>query len=408
MPPSFPLDGLKVIDFSHALAGPYCTMLMAAYGADVVKVEGIEPGDIGRTWGPPFIGPEGSFFLGLNSGKQAFAVDLKHPEGIDLCRRLVEGADIVIENFRPGTMERLGLGYAAAAAVNPRLIYCSISGYGQTGPRRDDPAMDLILQAASGLISVTGSADGATVRCGHSVADVTAGMFGLIGILMALRTRSETGRGQQVDISMLDGMISVMASNFANLFGSGRVPGPMGTAFATIVPYACFPTADRDIAIAVASDKLWRSFCEVMERPDIAADPGFATNALRVEHRGVLESMITDIFRTRTAPEWLAALASRGVPCAPVNSLADVAADPQAAARSMFPVIDHPTAGPIRITGAPIKFSESTGEIRSPAPRLGEHARTILRDRLGVAPADIERLIAAGVVADGMADRHAP
>ena len=399
MTPSFPLDGLKVIDFSHALAGPYCTMLMAAYGADVVKVEGIETGDIGRSWAPPFIGPEGSFFLGLNSGKQAIAIDLKSTEGLALCRQLVAGADVVIENFRPGTMERLGLGYAAAAATNPRVIYCSISGYGQTGPRRDDPAMDLILQAASGLISVTGSAEGNTARCGHSVADVTAGMFGLIGILMALKTRAGTGRGQQVDISMLDGMISVMASNFANLFGSGRVPGPMGTAFATIVPYACFPTADRDIAVAVASDKLWRAFCEVIERPDIAADSRFATNALRVEHRGTLEPLIGAIFRTRPATEWLAALAGHGVPCAPVNDLAEVAADPQSAARGMFPVIEHPTAGPIRVTGTPIKFSESRGEIRSPAPRLGEHSRTILRERLGVAPADIERLIAEGVVA---------
>ena len=395
----FPLDGLTVLDFSHALAGPYCTMLMAAYGADVLKVESIETGDIGRTWGPPFIGPESSFFLGLNSGKQALAVDLKAAEGIDLCRRLIAKADVLIENFRPGTMERLGLGYSVAASINPRLVYCSISGYGQTGPRRDDPAMDLILQASSGLISVTGTVEGDTARCGHSVADITAGLFGLTGVLMALQSRARTGRGQHVDVSMLDGMISAMGSNYANLFGSGRVPGPMGTAFATIVPYACFPTADREIAVAVASDKLWRSFCEAIERPDLAADSRFATNALRVEHREVLEPLIAEIFRTKSAAHWLAALASRGVPCAPVSNLAEVAADPQAAARGMFPALEHPTAGQIRVTGAPLKFSESRGEIRSPAPQLGEHTRLALGKRLGIADAEVERLIAEGIVA---------
>ena len=394
----FPLDGLTILDFSHALAGPYCSMLMAAYGADVIKVEGIETGDIGRTWAPPFIGEESSYFLGLNSGKEGLAVDLKHLEGIDLCRRLVAQADVLLENFRPGTMERLGLGYPAAAAINPRLIYCSISGYGQTGPRRDDPAMDLILQAASGLISVTGTTAGETVRCGHSVADVTAGMFGLVGILMALQSRATTGRGQQVDVSMLDGMISAMASTYANLFGSGRAPGPTGTAFSTIVPYACFPTADREIAIAVASDKLWRSFCEAIERPDVATDPRFATNALRVRHREVLEPLIADIFRCEPAAHWLAVLARRGVPCSAVNNLAEVAGDPQSAAREMFPVLEHPTVGPIRVTGAPLKFSASRGAITRPAPHLGQHTRTILRERLGLAEAEVERLVAGGVV----------
>ena len=347
--PQFPLDGLTVLDLSHALAGPYCTMLMATYGARVIKVEATGSGDMGRTWGPPFNGTDASFFLGINAGKQAIAIDLKDPRGIELCRELIAQADILIENFRPGTMDRLGLGYDTVREINPRLIYCSISGYGQTGPQRDGAAMDLILQAASGLLSMTGTDAGELVRCGHSVADVTAGMFALIGVLMALRTREETGRGQAVDISMLDGMISAMASAFANLFGSGVSPRPRGTAFGTIVPYACFPTGDRDIAIAVASERLWQAFCQAIDRSDLAEDRRFSTNAVRVEHRVILESLIVETFRSKPAAEWLAILGRHGVPCSLVNTLAEVASGPQAAARDMFPTVTHPVGGPILV-----------------------------------------------------------
>ncbi len=398
MPP-LPLDGLLVLDLSHALAGPYCTMLMATYGARVIKVEGTDTTDMGRTWGPPFSGADASFFLGINTGKEAIAIDLKDPRGVELCRELIAKADILIENFRPGTMDRLGLGYDTARIINPRLIYCSISGYGQTGPRRDGPAMDLILQAASGLISMTGTEAGDLVRCGHSVADVTAGMFALIGVLMALRTRDQTRRGQQVDVAMLDGMISAMASSFANLFGSGVSPIPRGTAFGTIVPYACFPTQDRSIGIAVASEKLWQAFGRALGRPDLTDDPRFRTNALRIENRSVLESLITEIFRRRPAAEWLEILDRHGVPCTLVNTLAEVAADPQPAERDMFPTVDHPVAGPTKVTGAPIKFSETSGRVGSPAPLHRQHTRDILHELLGRSSADIDRLIEQGVVA---------
>lgn len=397
----FPLDGLIVLDFSHALAGPYCTMLMATYGARVIKIEDTGTGDMGRSWGPPFSGAEASYFLGLNTGKQGIAIDLKHPSGVAICRELIDKADILIENFRPGTMDRLGLGFNAAKAINPRLIYCSISGYGQTGPRRDGPAMDLILQAASGLISLTGTEAGELVRCGHSVADVTAGMFGLIGVLMALRTREETGRGQQVDVSMLDGMISAMASPFANLFGSGLSPAPRGTAFGTIVPYACFPTADRDIGIAVASEKLWVAFCAAIDRDGWVDDPRFRTNAVRIEHRKVIEPLIADLFRTRPAAEWIDRLKRHGVPCTLVNNLAEVAADPQAVGRAMFPVVDHPTAGPTRVTGAPISFSESVGQVRTAAPLHGQHTRAVLRELLERSDREIDQLIGQRVVTEG-------
>ncbi|MEO8024872.1 MAG: CoA transferase, partial [Bryobacteraceae bacterium] len=372
-PGSTPLEGLVVLDFSHALAGPYCTMLMAQYGARVYKIESPE-GDLARTWGPPFVetgtGEHAAFFLGLNPGKKGVAIDLKTPEGLALCLELIEHADILIENMRPGTMTRLGLGYEAARLRNPRLVYCAISGYGQDGPRRDDPALDLVLQASSGLISMTGSGpDAERVRCGHSVADISAGMFGLIGILMALQWRERTGEGRLVDVSMFDGMLSAMASNFANFMGSGNPPEPMGTAFPTIVPYRGFPAADREIVIAVATEKLWEAFCPAIDRRDLAAHPDYATNRLRVKNRGVLEPLLTEIFRAHPAAYWEARLKAAGIPCSPVRELDAVAADPQTAARAML----QDAAG-FTVTGLPVKLSGmDRSRQRRPAPCLGEH-----------------------------------
>src|SRR5690242_17224432 len=259
------LDGVRVLDFSHALAGPYCTLLLADYGAEVYKLES-RGGDMGRGWGPPFAGGMAYFFLGLNRGKRGISIDLKHPEGLDLCLRLIDRMDVLIENFRPGSMDRLGLGYEAIRLRNPRLVYCSISGYGQNGPSRDEAAMDLVVQSSSGLLSITGTADGESVRCGYGVTDVTAGLFSVIGILLALRARETTGLGQFVDVSMLDSMISTMSSNYTTYLGSGIVPRPMGTAFPTVVPYSVFHTADRPIAIAVGSERLWAVFCRAIER----------------------------------------------------------------------------------------------------------------------------------------------
>src|SRR6516164_8574921 len=263
-----PLDGIKILDFSHALAGPYCTMLLADYGAEVYKLES-RAGDMGRGWGPPFAGGVACFFLGLNRGKRGISIDLKHPAGLDLCLRLIDRMDVLIENFRPGAMDRLGLGYETLHRRNPRLVYCSISGYGQQGPSRDEAAMDLVVQASSGLPSITGTEDGESVRCGYGVTDVTAGLFAVIGILLALRARDTTGIGQFVDVAMLDSMISTMSSNYMTYLGSGNVPRPMGTSFPTVVPYRVFQTRDRAIAIAVGSDKLWSTFCREIERPEL-------------------------------------------------------------------------------------------------------------------------------------------
>jgi crotonobetainyl-CoA:carnitine CoA-transferase CaiB-like acyl-CoA transferase len=376
--PSAPLDGLTVLDFSHALAGPYCTMLMAAYGAKVIKVEGPE-GDIGRTWGPPFNGTDASYFVGLNSGKQSLAIDLKTPEGLEVCRKLAAQADILVENFRPGTMNRLGLDYASLSAANSQLIYVSISGYGQTGPRRLEPAMDLIIQSASGLMSITGTAAGETVKTGHSIADITAGLFSLIGAMMALEARHRTGRGQFVDVSMMDTVMSTMLPSFARFLASGVVPKPMGTLFDGIVPYRNFVCEDREITLAVASDKLWKSFCEAIGRPDLGAHPDYNTNPLRVKNRGVLEPMLEAMFRSRPAAHWVELLARHGVPATVVRNLKEVIDDEQTAARNMTPVVEHAVAGPIRVIGVPVQLSETPGRIGSAAPLLGADTAAILK-----------------------------
>lgn len=392
-----PLDGIRVLDFSHALAGPYCTLLLADYGAKVYKLEA-QGGDMGRGWGPPFAGGISSFFLGLNRGKEGISIDLKQPEGLDLCLRMVDTADVLVENFRPGSMERLGLGYTAVHERNPRLVYCSISGYGQEGPSRDEAAMDLVVQASSGLLSITGTEQGDSVRCGYGVTDVTAGLFAVIGILLALRSRETTGLGQFVDVSMLDGMISTMSSNYMSYLGSNVIPGPMGTSFPTVVPYRVFHASDREFAIAVGSEKLWSVFCQAIERPDLEKDRNFETNAARIRNREVLEPLLSEIFAQRPVKEWIERLQTAGIPCSLVRNFADVEAHPQCEVRQMFPWMDHPTAGKHRITGTPVKLSNTPGRPSSPAPLLGQHTRSALKELFGLNDAVIDDLIAQRVV----------
>ena len=398
--PAKPLDGVRVLDFSHALAGPYCTLLLADYGAEVYKLES-RAGDMGRGWGPPFSGGLSHFFLGLNRGKYGISIDLKEPEGRDLCLRLIDRMDVLIENFRPGSMDRLGLGYEAVHQRNPRLIYCSISGYGQNGPSRDEAAMDLVVQGSSGLLSITGTEDGKSVRCGYGVTDVTAGLFAVIGILLALRARESSGAGQFVDVSMLDSMISTMSSNYMSYLGSGIVPRPMGTAFPTVVPYRVFQTMDREIAIAVGSEKLWRAFCIAIGRPDLELHPDYITNAQRIRNRSVLEPLLQQVFGERPASEWVGKLQSAGIPASPVRNFEEVAHHPQSQVREMFPVISHPTAGPHVVTGTPIKFSDTPGCPGLPAPLLGQHTREALGELLGLEAPSLEDLAVRGVIWEG-------
>jgi len=392
------LDGLRVLDFSHALAGPYCTLLLADYGADVYKLESPQGGELSRGWGPPFAGGQASFFLGLNRGKRGISIDLKRPEGIALCLRLLDHMDILIENFRPGTMDRLGFGYAALRDRNPRLVYCSISGYGQDGPSRDEAAMDLIVECSSGFMSVTGTEAGEQVRAGYAVADINAGLFATIGILMALQHRHRTGAGQFVDVSMLDSMISAMSSNYMTYLGSGRVPHPMGTAFPTVVPYQVFRASDRVFALAVGSEKLWAAFSGAIGHPELQSHPDYASNALRIQNRQALEKTLHDIFRSRSAAEWVALLSEAGIPCCLLRTFDEVVQHPQSAFRQMFPWMEHPTAGKHRVTGPPIKMSETPGRPTTPAPLLGQDTAATLRELLGLDPQAIHQLVADAII----------
>jgi len=391
------LDGIRVLDFSHALAGPYCTMLLSDYGAEVYKLEA-RSGDMGRGWGPPFARGMASFFLGLNRGKLGVSIDLKQPEGLELCLRLIDRMDVLIENFRPGAMDKLGLGYGVVHKRNPRLVYCSISGYGQQGPSRDEAAMDLVVQASSGLLSITGTEEGESVRCGYGVTDVTAGMFAMIGILLALRARESTGQGQYVDVAMLDSMISTMSSNYSSFLGSMVVPRPMGTAFPTVVPYKVYRGSDREFAIAVGSEKLWAAFCSVLERPEMEGNPEFATNANRIQNRERLEPLLDQIFAYRTAGEWVRRLRAAGIPSSLVRDFGEVVEDPQSALREMFPTLEHPIAGKHRVTGTPVKLADTPGRVGASAPMLGQHTRETLKMLLESNDDEIEDLVSRGIV----------
>jgi len=397
VPPIRPLDGIRILDFSHALAGPFCTLLLSDYGAQIFKLEA-RAGDMGRGWGPPFSGGESHFFLGLNRGKQGISIDLKTAAGLDLCLRLIDQMDVLLENFRPGAMDRLGLGYEALRQRNPRLIYCSISGYGQHGPAREQAAMDLVVQASSGLLSITGTEQGEHTRCGYGVTDVTAGLFSVIGILLALRSREATGTGQYVDVAMLDSMISTMSSNYASYLGSGEIPKPMGTSFPTVVPYRVFRTADTAVAIAVGSEKLWSAFCVAIERPDLEKHPAYASNGGRIRNRSALEPMLESEFRKRSTSDWIARMQAAGIPASPVRNFQDVVEHPQSAERQMFPSMVHPTAGTHRVTGTPIKLSQTPGFPGKPAPLLGEHTCSVLQELLGLSTAEIEELVANGAI----------
>jgi crotonobetainyl-CoA:carnitine CoA-transferase CaiB-like acyl-CoA transferase len=393
------LDGIRVLDFSHALAGPYCTLLLADYGAEIYKLES-SSGDMGRGWGPPFTGGMASVFLGLNRGKRGVSIDLKQAEGLELCLRLIDRMDVLVENFRPGAMDRLGLGYEALRERNPRLVYCSISGYGQDGPSRAEAAMDLVRQASSGLLSITGATEGEFVRCGYGVTDVTAGLFAVIGILLALRAREETGSGQYVDVSMLDSMISTMSSNYMSYLGSGIVPKPMGTAFPTIVPYRVIHASDRAVALAVGSERLWSAFCRAIERPDLEKHPDYETNAARIRNRAVLEPILDDVFRCRPAAEWIERLRRAGVPVSLVRNFEEVVEDPQSAVRQMFPAMEHAATGAYRVTGAPIKLSETPGAPGRPAPALGQDSAAVLRELLGLEESALISLARRGVICE--------
>jgi len=392
-----PLEGVTVLDLSHALAGPFCSTMLGDFGAEVIKLEPRE-GDIARAWGPPLPGGETSYFVSLHRNKKGIEIDLKKPEGQELFFRLVERSDVVLENYRTGALARLGLGYEKARERNPGIIYCSISGFGQDGPYRDRAALDLILQAESGMISVTGEPDSHGVRCGVSIADMTAGMYAAYGILLALRVKDRTGRGQAIDVSMLEGQLSLLGTMIGGYLADGEAPRPMGTAYKALLPYQTFRTKTRDLALAVGSEKLWKVFCPAIGAPELADDPRYRTNADRRKNRESLIARLHEIFLTRSYEEWETLLLEHGVPIGAINSLAEVVEHPQVRARGALVSMDHPRAGKVRMVGAPVRLSETPGSVRTPAPMLGEHTDQVLRELLGLGDEALAALRAAGAI----------
>jgi crotonobetainyl-CoA:carnitine CoA-transferase CaiB-like acyl-CoA transferase len=392
-----PLAGLLVLDLTRALSGPFATMVLGDLGADVIKVEDIWHGDDTRRWGPPFQGDDAAYFLSVNRNKRGLSVNMKAPAGRDIVRRLAAGSDILVENFRPGTAARLGVGYAELARDNPGLIYASISGYGQTGPSAHLPGYDAVAQAVSGMMSVTGEPDGEPVRSGTSSADVGAGMWALIGILAALHARETTGQGQLVDVSLLDGQLAWLTYVAGKYFATGATPGRHGSAHESLTPYQVFPTADAPLMVAVGSDGLWRRFTSATGLDELADDPRYATNPDRVRNRDTLIPLLTETLAAKGCAEWTDLLNAAGVPAGPVNTVPAALAQPQVAARDMVVEVEHPVAGTLKMLGSPLKLSAQPASIRRPPPVLGEHTDEVLAEA-GYTPAQIAELRQAGVV----------
>ncbi len=385
-----PLEGIRVLDLTRALAGPYCTMMLADLGADVIKVERPVRGDDSRGWGPPFVGQpygpypgESAYFIAANRNKRSITVNLKSPEGQEIVRQLASASDALVENFRTGVLDGMGLGYENLHGLCPCLVYCSISGYGRTGPYAERPGYDFIIQAEGGMMGITGPEEGPPSRVGVPIVDITAGMFAATSILAALRARDHTGAGQLVDISLLDTQVALLANVASNYLIGGAPPRRLGNAHPNIAPYEAFRARDRWFALAAANERQWATLCAAIGRPGLKDDPRFATNGARVSNRPALVGLLNDVFAARDAGEWLADLREAGLPCGPINAVPDVFDHPQAQARDLALEAEHPTAGPIQMTGFPYKLSQTPAEVRRPPPLLGQHTEEVLVDLLG-------------------------
>lgn len=400
-----PLRDIRVLDLTRALAGPYCTMMLGDLGADVIKVERPGRGDDSRGWGPPFVGEpygpypgESAYFIAANRNKRSVTVNLKSAEGQEIVCHLASVSDALVENFRTGVLDGMGLGYDDLHALNPRLVYCSISGYGRTGPYAERPGYDFIIQAEGGLMGITGPEEGPPSRVGVPIVDITAGMFAATAILAALRARDLTGEGQLVDISLLDTQVALLANVASNYLVGGAEPRRLGNAHPNIAPYEAFRARDRWFALAAANERQWATLCETIGRPDLRDDPRFSTNGERVANRPALLEALGATFAARDAGAWLAVLREAGLPCGPINAVPDVFAHPQAQARGLALETEHPTAGPVQLTGFPYKLSQTPAEVRQPPPLLGQHTEEVLVDLLGYSAKDVAVLQERGTV----------
>ncbi len=386
-----PLRGIRVLDLGRHLAGPTCAMWLGDLGADVIKIENPEQGEDGRSSGPPFFNGESAFFLSANRNKRSLALDIKRPEGQEIFRRLAEAADVVVENFRPGVMDALGIGYAAMAERNPRIIYCSISGYGADGPLAERPGLDQIIQGTSGLMSVTGFEGSPPVRVGIPIADLLTGLFGAYGILAALQARERTGRGQVVNTSLLESMVGMLSFQAVRYLNGGGVPPPAGNHHPINAPYGVYRTRDGYITLGATGDKRWRTFCHLLGAPEWIDDPRFATNGARHENRYVLAEVIEEKLGAHTSDEWEQIFNANGIPCGPIYAMDQALEHPQVRHRQMVVERDHPTMGTVRLLGLPVKLSQTPGVVDRVPPLLGQHTDEILRE-IGFGDADLTRL----------------
>jgi len=389
------LDGITVLDLTRVLSGPYCAMLLGDMGARVIKIEQPGKGDDTRAWGPPFLDCESAYFLSINRNKESVTLDFKHPEGRAILDRLIERSDVLVENFRPGTLGKMGLDYESLASTHPRIVYASVSGFGQTGPRRREPGYDAVIQAEGGLMSITGAADGPPYRLGVAIADIVSGMFAAYGVVTALFARQRTGRGQMVDVAMLDAVAALLTYQAGNYFASGDIPKRLGNRHPSIVPYETFAAADGEFVLAVGNEDLWRRFCEVA---DLDLGERFATNRQRVTQYEELRPLIADALGRHPRQYWIERLTAAGVPCGSVRDLQEVFDDPQLAAREMIAELEHTTIGPLKMLGVPVKLSGTPGAIRTPPPRLGEHTDAVLQRDLGFDADAIARLRSQKVI----------
>ncbi len=386
------LDGIRVLDLTRALAGPYCTMFLGDFGAEVVKVEQPQVGDDSRGWGPPFVGKESAYFLSINRNKKSITIDMKTAEGVELVRRLAATADVLIENFRPGIMERFGLGDAELRARNPRLIYASLSGFGADGPMKDWPGYDLVIQAYGGFMSITGARDGEPTKVAVAIIDIVAGLMVGKAIVTALFARERNGVGQKIDTSLLEAEVACLIPYGSDYLATGKVPGRWGNAHPNIVPYQAFNTLDGYMVVGAASEGNWQRLCQAIEKPELSTDPRFSNNAQRVAHREELIAILQELFRKRDTARWIKLLSDAGLPCGPVNTIDKVFADSQVLQRKMLLEVEHPTAGTVRMAGMPIKFSGTPASLRLPPPVLGQHSEEVLRSWLAMPEERIQEL----------------
>lgn len=391
------LENIRVVDLTRTLAGPFCTMLLGDMGADVIKIEEPERGDEIRSWLPFWDGGESTQFTTFNRNKRSLSLNLKEQEGRAIALALAKDADLMLESFRAGALERMGLGYGDIQALNPGIVYCSISGYGRTGPLAEKPGYDLIIQAYSGLMDLTGEPDGLPMRVGFSLVDLFTGMMAYGSVLTALYHQRQTGQGQYLEAALLDGQVAALSYHATAYLATGVVPQRMGSGHPGLVPYQSFPAADGYFIVGVANEGLWQRFCAAIARPDLLDDPRFRTNDDRVAHRAECVELLSAIFRTRTVAEWVAIIERAGVPCGPINKVDDVINSPQVAARNMIAQVAHPKVPELRIPNSPLKLAATPPEIRRPPPLLGQHNAEILAE-LGYAPEQIAALRAKGVI----------